>query len=199
MLRPGNVATPVSAVATSVPDNDPPLGLAPIAIVTTPVNDVARFPNASPAVTWTAGLNGLVAVVAEGCTVNASDAAAAGVTVTVAVWLAIAAPTVAETTLGPAAVELSAPVATPLASVGAAGCVTVFPDPVAERVTTTPGTGFPSVSLAVTVIAAALEPLLAVMVVGAATTVEAADAPPGFTVNGAVVSAARPDVEATRV
>src|SRR5215510_1061017 len=199
MLSPGNDATPVSAVATNVPARVPPLGLAPIAIVTLPAKPVARFPNASLAVTWTAGVIGLVAFVVDGCTVKPSEAAAAGETVTVAVCVASTPATVADTTFGPIAVALIEPVATPFASVGPPGCVRVKPVPVAASTTVAPGTGSPNASNAVTVMVAALDPLLAVIVVGAATTVEAADTLPGSTVNGAVVSPVSPDAEVTRV
>src|SRR5215510_5662211 len=199
MLRPGNVARPVSAVATNVPARVPPLGLAPIAIVTLPANPVALFPNASLALPWTAGVMALVAFVVEGCTVKLSEAAAAGVTVTVAVCVASRPATVADTTFGPVAVALIDPVATPFASVGPPGCVRVKPVPVAESTTVAPGTGSPNASSAVTVMVAELDPVLAVMVVGAATTVEAADTLPGSTVNGGVVSPVSPDADVTRV
>jgi hypothetical protein len=49
-------------------------------------------------------------------------------------------------------VELSVPVATPGASVAPAGCVTVFPVPVAETTTAAPLIGLLNWSRAVTVI-----------------------------------------------
>src|SRR6266568_2327393 len=70
---------------------------------------------------------------------------------------------VAETVLDSATVELSVPVATPLAFVVAAGCVSVFPVPVAASTTVAPWTGLPSASLAVTVIVDVLVPLDAVI------------------------------------
>src|SRR6266566_3749905 len=77
---------------------------------------------------------------------------------------------VAETVLDSATVELSVPVATPLAFVVAAGCVSVFPVPVAASTTVAPWTGLPSASLAVTVIVDVLVPLDAVIGVLACTT-----------------------------
>jgi len=59
---------------------------------------------------------------------------------------------VAETVFVPAAVEVSVPVATPLALVVAAGCVSVLPAVgVAARTTVAPSIGFPLASFAVTV------------------------------------------------
>jgi hypothetical protein len=76
----------------------------------------------------------------------------------------------AETVFVSATVEVKVPVATPLASVGLAGCVRVFPLPVAESPTVTPLTGFPLASFTVTVTVAV--PLPAVIELGAALTVE---------------------------
>src|SRR5438093_13665644 len=67
--------------------------------------------------------------------------------------------TVADMVFDSATVELSVPVATPLAFVVALGCVSVLPVPVAERTTVAPAIGLPSASLAVTVIAEWLVPL----------------------------------------
>jgi hypothetical protein len=69
-----------------------------------------------------------------------------------------------------ATLELSVPTARPKVSVGAAGCVSVFPDPVAESTTLAPVTGAPLASLAVTVIVETLDPSLVTMVVGTALT-----------------------------
>src|SRR5881628_2297224 len=71
--------------------------------------------------------------------------------------------TVADMVFDSATVELSVPVATPLAFVVALGCVSVLPVPVAERTTVAPAIGFPSASRAVTVIADWLLPLEAVI------------------------------------
>lgn len=79
---------------------------------------------------------------------------------------------VAETTFAPEPVELRVPVATPLPSVVLPGWVSVLPEPVAASTTDAPGIVLPSASLAVTVIVEALDPLLAVIEVGAADTVD---------------------------
>src|SRR5881628_3314248 len=71
--------------------------------------------------------------------------------------------TVADMVFDSATVELSVPVATPLAFVVALGCVSVLPVPVAERTTVAPAIGFPSASRAVTVIVDWLLPLEAVI------------------------------------
>jgi len=74
------------------------------------------------------------------------------VTVTIAVCVIATPLIVARTVLDSAVVELSVPVATPLAFVGAAGCVSVLPLPVAERTTVAPPIGLSLASRAVTVI-----------------------------------------------
>jgi len=95
---------------------------------------------------------------------------------------------VADTVLDSATVELSVPVATPLASVGPLGWVSVFPLPVAESTTVAPLIGFPLAFLTVTVIVEF--PLPAVSDVGEALTLdregETVDPEPGFTVIVAV-------------
>ena len=78
---------------------------------------------------------------------------------------------VAEIVFVPTALELSVPVATPLAFVVAAGWTRVFPIPVAARATLTPPTPLPKTSLAVTVIVEVTAPPLAGMLVGTATMV----------------------------
>src|SRR5690242_382503 len=60
-------------------------------------------------------------------TVDCAADAVPAVTTTVAVWVIATPLTVADTVFDSAVVELSVPVATPLASVVAAGCVSVFP------------------------------------------------------------------------
>jgi hypothetical protein len=92
------------------------------------------------------------------------------VTVTTAVCVMATPSIVAETVLAPATVEVSVPVATPLALVGPAGCVTVLPVPVAEITTVAPLMGAPPASRAVTVTVAL--PLPAVIEDGAAATVD---------------------------
>src|SRR5207249_4257536 len=107
------------------------------------------------------------------------------VTVTVAVW-AIATPrSAADTVFVSAIVEVRLPVATPVAFVGLAGCVSVLPEPLAARTTVAPLTGFPFASRAVTVIVDV--PLPAVIEVGDAVTVDCdADTDPAVTVTIAV-------------
>src|SRR5207244_12559854 len=56
MLRSKNVATPPTAATGVVPLSVPPPGLAPSATLTLPVNPDTRFPSASTARTFTAGL-----------------------------------------------------------------------------------------------------------------------------------------------
>ena len=98
----------------------------------------------------------------------------------------------------PAAVELSVPVATPLAFVGLAGCVSVFPEPVAASTTVAPLTGLPLASRAVTVIVEV--PLPAVIEVGDAVTVDCdADTEPAVTVTVAVCVTATPLIVADTV
>ncbi len=79
-------------------------------------------------------------------------------------------PAVAEMVFCSAFVEEIVPVATPLASVGPAGCVMSLSLPVDDSTTVTSLTGSPLASLAVTVIVDVLVPLLALIVVGAALT-----------------------------
>src|SRR2546422_11346203 len=80
MLSDAKVATPAAAVTVVVPFSVPPPGLLAIVSVTLPVNPVATLPNASRAVTSTAGVMVAAAAVLVGCTVNTScDAAAGGV------------------------------------------------------------------------------------------------------------------------
>jgi len=94
-------------------------------------------------------------------------------TVTLAVWVSATLPsTAADTVLVSAVVELSVPVATPLASVGPAGCVSVLFVPVAASATLAPLMAFPYASVTVTVMVVKLDPVLAVIVVGEALTVD---------------------------
>jgi hypothetical protein len=97
----------------------------------------------------------------------------AAVTVTVAVCVIPVPPAIAETTLIPAAVEETVPVATPLAFVGPLGCVSVFPVVgFATSVTVAPGTGLPFASRAVTVIVLVTAPKEAWIDVGLALTLD---------------------------
>src|SRR3989454_221717 len=84
-------------------------------------------------------------------------------TTTVAVCVIATALIVAEIVFDSASVDDSVPVATPLAFVVAAGCVSVLPPPVADRITVAPATGLSSASRAVTVIVEALAPFEAVI------------------------------------
>src|SRR5437867_1776830 len=92
---------------------------------------------------------------------------------------------VAETVLVPAAVDDNVPVATPLAFVVPAGCVSVFPAVgVAASTTVAPSIRFPLASFAVTVI---VEVPLPAAIGDVAVTVDcAADTAPGFTMTVAV-------------
>jgi len=109
----------------------------------------------------------------------------AGVTVTVAVWVIATPPADAETVFASATVELSVPVAVPLASVGPAGCVSVLPLPVAESTTVAPLIGLPFASFAVTVTVEL--PVPATMEIGAAVTADAEEETgPGVTLTLAV-------------
>src|SRR5439155_1563907 len=93
---------------------------------------------------------------------------------------------VADTVLDSATVELSVPVATPLAFVVAVGCVRVLPVPVAASTTVAPAIGFPDASRAVTVIVDWLLPLEALIGDVAATLDCAADTPLAVTTTVAV-------------
>src|SRR5436189_109200 len=105
---------------------------------------------------------------------------------------------VAETVFVPAAVELSAPVATPLASVVPTGWVTVLPAVgVAASVTVAPWIGLPLASFAVTVIVEL--PLPAVIGDVAMTVDTAAETVPGFTATVAVCVTATPLIVADTV
>src|SRR5256884_8577419 len=99
------------------------------------------------------------------------DAAAAGVTLTLAVAPTCVPPlSVALIVFVSALVELSVPVTWPLAPVGPVGWVRALLVPLAARVTVTPLTGLPNSSFAVTVIVAALAPVDAVIAPGVAAT-----------------------------
>src|SRR5712692_1331359 len=89
MLRFANVATPPAAACVSVPASVPPAGLVPIATVTGPVKLGTAFPNASRALTTTAGVIAAPAPVVLGCPVNASALAAPATTVTAAVCVRV--------------------------------------------------------------------------------------------------------------
>src|SRR5437588_8814686 len=142
-----------------------------MAIVTLSAKPLAMLPNASNAVTCTGGEILPRIIVLLGCPVNASAVAGPGSTWTVGVCASGTVPfSLAETVFISALVELSVPVTRPLASVVAAGCVSVFPAPLASNATGTPGTGFPTASSAVTVSVAAFDPVLAGIIAGCAVT-----------------------------
>src|SRR5205809_413468 len=75
MLSPANVATPATAAWVSVLPSPPSPGLVPIATVTFPVNPVAVLPLPSSAVTSTAGVIAVPAVVVLGGAVGVQRAA----------------------------------------------------------------------------------------------------------------------------
>src|SRR2546422_991618 len=118
-------------------------------------------------------------------TVDCAAETAPTFTTTVAVCVMATVLIVADTVFEPAAVELRVPVATPLASVVPAGCVSVFPGVgVAARVTVAPLTGFPLASRAVTVI---VDVSLPAAIGDVAATVDwAEDTVPAFTTTVAV-------------
>jgi hypothetical protein len=117
-------------------------------------------------------------------TVDSVPETAPALTTTVAVWVIDTALIVADTVLDAATVELSVPVATPLAFVVPTGCVKVFPVPVAASTTVAPAIGLPEASRAVTVIVDV--PLPAVIGEIALTVDWAADTAPAFTATVAV-------------
>src|SRR5688572_29813031 len=81
MLRPGKVATPLTAATVAVPDRMPPPGLAPMPIVTLWVTLVTGLPNWSRIATATAGEIGVAVIAPEGSTVKTSRLAGPAVTV----------------------------------------------------------------------------------------------------------------------
>src|SRR5437867_10587474 len=120
-----------------------------------------------------------------------ASTAAEGFTVTAAVWVIAVPFAVADTVFASATVELSVPVATPLAFVVPLGCVRTLPLPVAASATVAPLIGLLFASLAVTVIVDV--PVPAAIEEGAAATVDcAAETGPGFTVTDAVCEMATP-------
>lgn len=138
------------------------------------------------------------ATIEIGSIVNEEAAAeiAAGVTVTTPVCVTAIPPMVADTVLLPLSVELSVPVATPLASVTADG-IALFPAPVAANATVAPAMGLLLASRAVTVMVLALEPVLAVIVLGETPSVLcAAETAPGTTVIAVVPVRATPPATA---
>src|SRR5436305_7076094 len=141
MVRPLNVAappTPVVAVAPlRVAPGDPEATVA----VTVTLFWLTGLLFASSS--WTTGCGAKatpLCAVLDGWVVSASLLAGPALTWTVAVWDTATPLIVAETVFASATVELSVPVATPLAFVAALGCVSVFPVVgLAARTTVAPG------------------------------------------------------------
>jgi hypothetical protein len=160
------VATPLELVGAAGCVSAP----LPVAASTT-VAPLIGFPWASCAVTVMVEVPLPTAIeIGAAATVDWLADTDPGATVTVAIWVIAVPLAVAETVLVSATVELSVPVATPAASVGPAGCVTVFPDPVTESTTVAPLIGLPLASVAVTVIV--VVPLPAVIELEDAVTVD---------------------------
>src|SRR5713226_7534330 len=199
MLRFAKEATPPAAACVSVPASVPFAGLVPSATVTLPVKLDTAFPKASRALTTTAGVIAAPAPLVLGWPVNVSALAAPATTVTAAVCVTVTPAIAAVTVFGPATVELRLPVATPLASVAAAGWVSVFPVPVAVSTTAAPLIGFPKPSRAVTVSVATLVPEEAVIAVGDAASVDCvAEGAPAVMVKALLVAGVRiPEVAAS--
>src|SRR6266516_2435566 len=109
-------------------------------------------------------------VVGDAARVDFEAETSPAVTVTVSFCVIARLLMVAETAFSSALVELSVPVATPLALVVEVGWVSVLPVPVAARTTGSPPIGLPLASLAVTVIVEGPSP--AWIVSGAACTVD---------------------------
>src|SRR2546426_3995923 len=110
--------------------------------------------------------------VGEAATVDCAAETGPAPTVTLAVCVIPVPLAVAETVFDPATVDLTAPVATPLALVVPLGCVSVLPLPVAASTTVAPLSGIPLASFTVTVTVAL--PLPAVSDAGVAATVDCA-------------------------
>src|SRR5437773_1844895 len=143
------VATPLaSVVPTGWVRVFPSVGVAASVTVAPGIG----LPFASLAVTVMVDLP-LPAVIGDvAMTVDSAAETVPGFTATVAVCVTATPSIVADTVFDSATVELSVPVATPLAFVVALGWVRVFPVPVAARTTGAPAIAFPNPSFAVTVI-----------------------------------------------
>src|SRR2546421_614730 len=143
------------------------------------------LPNPSFAVTLIVDVPVPAAIGEVAVSVDWAAETAPALTTTVAVCVMATALIVAETVFEPAAVDESAPVATPLAFVVPTGCVSVFPAVgVAASVTVAPSIGFPFASRAVTVMVAL--PLPAVIGDVALTVDCAAEIVPTLTTTDAV-------------
>src|SRR5207249_3701691 len=142
------VATPLaSVVPTGWVRVFPPVGVA--ASVT--VAPWIGLPLASFAVTVMVDVPLPAAMGDVAVTVDSAAETVPGFTATVAVCVTATPSIVADTVFDSATVELSVPVATPLAFVVALGCVSVLPVPVAAMTTVAPAMGLPNASRAVTV------------------------------------------------
>src|SRR5216117_2979809 len=190
------VTTPLASVVPSgCVSVFPAVGVATSATVAPSIG----FPPASRAVTvmvdWLDPLDAVIGEVAV--TVDWTADTAPAFTTTVAVCVIATALIVAEIVFDSASVDASAPVATPLAFVGAAGCVSVFPDPVAASTTVAPGIGLPFASRAVTAI---VDVPLPAAIGDVAPTVDcAADTGPAFTATVTVCVMATPSIVADTV
>ena len=188
------VATPLPLVSSVVSVRVFPV---PVAASTT-VAPLIRLLFASRAVTVTVlpappAVIGLGAVIVE---VLAETGP--GTTVTTAVCVTAVPLMVAETVLAAATVEASVPVATPPPSVAPAGCVSVFPVPVAARTTVAPLIRLLNASRAVTVIVLVGPP--AAIDAGATATVDcAAETAAGTTVTVVVGVMSTPPIVAETV
>src|SRR5436190_888717 len=155
------------------------------------------FPFASRAVTVMVEVPLPAAIGDVAVTVDCAADTAPAFTMTVAVCVIVTALIVAETVFVPAAVELSVPVATPLAVVVALGCVSVLPVPVAASTTVAPGIALPNPSLAVTV---SVELPVPATIGDVAVTVDwVADRAPGVTTTVALCVTATPSTVAVTV
>src|SRR5207237_222284 len=161
-------ATPLALVACEAPVTLPP----PVPGAKLTATPATGLPKASRTIT-AGGTATAVPTVAvwPSPALMAIDAAAAGVTVTLAVAVTATVPfTVALTVFVSALCELSVPVTWPFVPVGPAGCGSGLFAPVDPSVTVAPLTGFPNSSFTVTVIVAAFAPEDAAIVPGAAAT-----------------------------
>src|SRR5207302_3145926 len=161
-------ATPLALVVCEAPVMLPP----PVPGAKVTATPATGLPNASCTIT-AGGTGTAVPTVAAWWSpaLIAMDAAAAADTLTLAVAPTCVTPfSVALIVFVSALVELSVPVAWPLAPVGPVGWVSALLVPLAARTTVTPLTGLPNSSFAVTVIVPALAPLDAVTVPGSAAT-----------------------------
>src|SRR5207302_3329865 len=165
-------ATPLALVACEAPVTLPP----PVPGAKLTATPATGLPKASRTITAGGTATAVPTVVVwPSPALIAMDAAAAGVTVTLAVAVTATVPfTVALTVFVSALVELSVPVTWPFAPVAPAGCESALFAPGDPSVTVAPLTGFPNSSFTVTVIVAAFAPEDAAIVPGAAATSERA-------------------------